>query len=144
MMNEDEDTKCVCGDVGCKICESQYDAPIPTVLELVQDVFTAVGPFDELKALSQRATQLEAQLPDGMKHCTIRFRACEKGHGWLTATNWVQHGCKQCELELAQKALNAAIGFMENARIDLATGANKTTAMNTLEGGLKIVRDALK
>lgn len=36
--------------------------------------------------------QVRGQLPDGMEHCTIIFKECEKGHGWLTATNWVQHG----------------------------------------------------
>lgn len=41
--------------------------------------------------------ELLSRLPDGMKHCTIVFKECEKGHGWLTATNWVQHGCPTCE-----------------------------------------------
>lgn len=43
--------------------------------------------------------RLTWQLPEGMEHCTIQFKECEKGHGWLTATNWVQHGCSTCEIE---------------------------------------------
>lgn len=45
----------------------------------------------------ERIAELERQLPDGMKHCTILSKECEKGHGWLTATNWVQYGCPTCE-----------------------------------------------
>lgn len=44
---------------------------------------------------------LLAQLPEGMRHCTIRFIECKKGHGRLTATNWIDHGCQTCELEEA-------------------------------------------
>lgn len=43
--------------------------------------------------------KLQAQLPEGMKHCTFQFVECEKGHGRLTATNWIDHGCQTCELE---------------------------------------------
>lgn len=53
---------------------------------------------DYLAAIAE-AEQLRAQLPDGMKHCTILFKECEKGHGWLTATNWVQHCCPTCEAD---------------------------------------------
>lgn len=41
------------------------------------------------------------------------------------------------------EALNAASGFLLNAKIDLETGASKQTAINTIEGGLKIVRAAI-
>jgi hypothetical protein len=36
------------------------------------------------------------RLPAEMKECTILFKECEKGHGRLTATNWVDHGCPWC------------------------------------------------
>jgi len=55
------------------------------------------------------ARELERQLPDGMKHCTIVFKECDKGHGWLTATNWVQHGCPTCALEELRESLAYAI-----------------------------------
>jgi hypothetical protein len=50
-----------------------------------------------IKELIAERDALAAQLPEGMKHCTIEFKECDKGHGWLTATNWVQHGCPTCE-----------------------------------------------
>lgn len=49
---------------------------------------------------------LKKQLPDGMKDCTIRFIECTKGHGWLTADNWVQHSCSQCKIELLRKEVD--------------------------------------
>lgn len=49
---------------------------------------------DEVEA---EITALREQLPEGMKHCTIIFKECDKGHGWLTAKNWIQHGCPTCE-----------------------------------------------
>jgi len=42
---------------------------------------------------------LQAQLPAEMPGCTILFKECEKGHGRLTATNWIDHGCGTCALE---------------------------------------------
>lgn len=47
---------------------------------------------------------IAAQLPDGMEHCTILFKECAKGHGWLTATNWVQHGCPTCAVQAEREA----------------------------------------
>ena len=47
--------------------------------------------------LRQERDGLEAQLPDGMKHCTITFHECEKGHGKLSATNWIDSGCPWCQ-----------------------------------------------
>lgn len=42
-----------------------------------------------------------------------------------------------------QKHLSAALGYMLNAHIDLATGAAKKTAMDTLDGGIARIRAAL-
>ena len=36
-------------------------------------------------------------------------------------------------------ALNAARGYLLNAKIDLETGAPKKTALNTIEGGLRMI-----
>ena len=55
----------------------------------------------ELKMIYAERDRLHAQLPDGMQKCTIVFKECEKGHGWLTATNWVQHECHTCERDKA-------------------------------------------
>lgn len=48
--------------------------------------------------LTDALSRLSAQLPESIKHCTIRFKECEKGHGRLTADNWVDHGCPWCEI----------------------------------------------
>lgn len=46
--------------------------------------------------LYKQVVKLKSQLPKGMKHCTIVFKECSQGHGRLTATNWVDHGCLFC------------------------------------------------
>ena len=43
-----------------------------------------------------------------------------------------------------REALNASAGYLLNAKIDLETGARKTTAIATIEGGLRRVRAALQ
>jgi hypothetical protein len=50
--------------------------------------------------------KLYSQLPEGMKHCTILFKECPVGHGWLTATNWVDHGCPTCTIRKWEKMHN--------------------------------------
>jgi hypothetical protein len=40
-------------------------------------------------------------------------------------------------------ALKAASGYLLNAKIDLETGCPKATAIRTIEGGLKLVREAI-
>ena len=57
-----------------------------------------------------RIAELEAQLPDEMKNCTIVFKECEKGHGTLTATNWVQHECATCKIAELEAHLKHAEG----------------------------------
>jgi hypothetical protein len=47
------------------------------------------------------------------------------------------------EIQRLRRALDAAAGHLLNAKIDLETGAPKSTAIRTIEGGLKTVRDAL-
>ena len=53
----------------------------------------------ELRRLHAEVERLRAQLPAGMQHCTIVFEQCAKGHGNLTATNWVRHPCLVCALD---------------------------------------------
>jgi hypothetical protein len=60
----------------------------------------------ELKAKGDRIAELEGQLPEGMKYCTIIFKECEVGHGRLTAKNWIDNGCTWCRIEQAKQALS--------------------------------------
>ena len=48
----------------------------------------------------------KALRPVEMPGCKIRFRECEKGHGWLTADNWVDHGCQTCALQSEKARAN--------------------------------------
>ena len=57
------------------------------------------GKRPNVRALKAEIEKLRAQLPVEMQESTILFLECEKGHGRLTATNWVDHGCKFCEIE---------------------------------------------
>lgn len=51
----------------------------------------------DLRELEAEA-RIRAQLPLGMEHCKILFRECDVGHGWLTAANWIDHGCPHCKV----------------------------------------------
>lgn len=67
----------------------------------------------ELEAAQREIERLRAQLPDGMKHCSIQFKSCEKGHGWLTATNWVQHSCPTCEIASLRERIRLAAALTD-------------------------------
>lgn len=49
----------------------------------------------------------------------------------------------EARVQQLEKALSASLGYMLNAAIDLETGAPKRTALNTINGGIKLVREAL-
>ena len=62
----------------------------------------------KLEAKDADSAKLTAQLPDDMKHCTTRFKACAVGHGWLTADNWASIECPSCKIAALQEALESA------------------------------------
>ena len=64
---------------------------------------------------------------------------------YQTSLNWALVRIEVLEKREAalREALEKACGYMTNAAIDLQTGAPKRTALNTIEGGLKMVRAAL-
>ena len=66
----------------------------------------------ERDAAMASVAELKKQLPDGMEQCTITFHECGKGHGWLSATNWVQYPCPHCERD----ALKARVALLEGAQ----------------------------
>ena len=72
-------------------------------------VETAVtAAISEITAHRAEIERLRKQLPEEMQDCTIQFRECANGHGWLTATNWLEHDCQQCEIERLKLGLYAA------------------------------------
>ena len=76
--------------------DGDYDKP-----EQIQAEAEQYG-LEKLFALKAEVARLKAQLPEGMEHCTILFKECAKGHGRLTAANWVPHECHWCEIEKLQ------------------------------------------
>lgn len=58
----------------------------------------------EKRALEAQLAQRFDQLPEGMEECTILFKECERGHGRLTAMNWLDHGCQTCAIASIQAA----------------------------------------
>jgi len=76
----------------------------------------------QLDAARARIAALEAQLPAGMQNCTIRFVECEKGHGILTATNWVQ-SCPHCRNAALEAALGEIAGDDPGLSGDIARAA---------------------
>lgn len=65
-----------------------------TMSDSTTEITVSLGHLIEMET---KIRDLEAQLPDEMQGCTVLFKECEKGHGRLTATNWVQHECLACE-----------------------------------------------
>lgn len=64
--------------------------------------------FDERqarRAAEAEVERLKAQLPAEMQSCTIFFKECPKGHGELSAKNWMQHDCQICRAEAAEAKL---------------------------------------
>ena len=60
------------------------------------------------------------QLPESMQESTITFVECEKGHGRLTASNWVEQPiCPTCQLERTQKLLAQSLERQNKAPVAL-------------------------
>jgi len=63
------------------------------------------------------------------------------GHLMNAAIDLETGAKKKTALDVA--ALRASFGHLMNAAIDLETGAKKKTALDTINGGVKMVQDAL-
>lgn len=81
----------------CEKHGDTYDYPVPRYENDFRSI-VAQWAATEFETMSEKVETLQSQLPEGMKHCTIIFRECALGHGWLTAKNWIDHGCPTCEL----------------------------------------------
>ncbi len=103
-----------------------------------EQVAHRLGILAERDAARADVARLTAQLPDGMKTCTILLKECPKGHGWLTATNWIQHGCMKCE----QDRLTAEVDIVraalaERTRLAMLAENERLTAGRVPEDVLK-------
>lgn len=72
------------------ILRGQYDA--------YRTVLTVITALINSSPLRERVAELESHRPDGFDGCTIMFRECDKGHGWLTAANWLPFSCPTCRI----------------------------------------------
>jgi hypothetical protein len=74
---------------------------------------------------------VDGEYLDGAPHCTFDVVAqCVDEYGAFIPSAYV-------------KALEAATGYLLNAKVDLETGCTKATAIKTIEGGLVMARAAL-
>lgn len=97
-------------DAACQKAEAERDA-LKQRLQLhdaCNGVMGERGYVPECISLRAERDALRAQLPEGMKDCTITFSQCERGHGHLSATNWVQYPCMVCERDTLREALKTA------------------------------------
>ena len=62
----------------------------------------------ERDALQLQVRELLAQLPEGMKHCTILYEECPVGHSYLRGRNWEKHECFTCEAQALKHELTEA------------------------------------
>ena len=88
--------------------------------------------------------RLRKQLPEGMEECTIQFKECPKGHGWLTAANWVQHDCPTCERDSLRRdvnTLNELVRLTGTGQGAIDEAAANIEELDTLRG---LLREALK
>jgi exosome complex RNA-binding protein Csl4 len=98
----------------------------------------AMGAEREARLMAEVA-ELKAQLPEGMKDCTIVFKECSKGHAWLTATNWVQHDCPICRAEEAERKLAEAA-----TEVDVLRRFGNKDCTNMADEELDAIRTLMK
>lgn len=80
----------------------------------------------------RRVAELEAQLPEGMKHCTITFHECEIGHGRLSATNWIDNGCHWCTVAALQRERDEARAALSDIH-DMTTDTRLVNRLMEIE-----------
>jgi regulator of replication initiation timing len=94
---------------GFAVCQSAGDWTIHDVSEYAkageEKVAAVISRNIDLEVENER---LRDQLPASMPNCKIEFKECEQGHGRLTATNWIDHGCPHCENERLRDLLKHA------------------------------------
>ncbi len=87
----------------------------------------------------QTIESLREQLPAGMKDCKIVFLECDKGHGRLSAANWIDHGCGFCR----EESLREQVARLEREKGDLdETLARVVTRKATMADDIERLADA--
>jgi hypothetical protein len=114
---------------GQSVPASDMPSPVPS----------AGGTFDRPSNATPRA-ELERRVMD------VNIAKSETEWWAEREISELRSGRQQLEEDNARlrKTLSAAQGYLLNAKIDLETGAPKTTAINTIIGGLQLVGSALR
>lgn len=68
---------------------------------------------DEIRCALCDLEATQAQLPEGMKNCTIVFEQCQIGHGSLRGKNWIKPECPWCQIDKLKKELEVQKGVVE-------------------------------
>jgi hypothetical protein len=89
---------------------------------------------EDVPRLVARVRELKARLPEGMKECAILFKQCPVGHGWLTALNWVEHGCPTCALRKVEAERDEARAQVAVLRAALTACKNLTRHQEWAKG----------
>jgi hypothetical protein len=94
--------------------------------DLYRHIRTLIGERD---AALRESDRLRAQLPAGMEHCTFVCKHCERGHAWLTAKNWTDHGCPICELDDLRTRIAHADAELAKAKAKIGVSTETTAAL---------------
>lgn len=82
----------------------------------------------ECADLRAEVERLRAQLPIQMPNCSILFKECPVGHGWLTATNWVDSGCIACQLNTANALVSEVLDTPSVTLVDWVAWGKRARA----------------
>ena len=110
------------------------------------DVATVLDAARILPDAHLRIKQLKAQLPPEMQKCMILLKKCEKGHSWLTASNWVDtRECPWCKMkELESRNTTTNLGYTDlQYQLDSAVAENEKL-QKRIDAFIKIGRKPLE
>jgi hypothetical protein len=99
------------------------------------------------RAEKARADEAANLLPLEMPGCKIELKECELGHGRLTATNWIDHGCPWCRiaaLEADNKRLREALDVEREECAKIADDEDQEIASSGQHDNWVARQDALK
>lgn len=75
-----------------------------------------VEQVNRITALQDRVRQLEAQLPEGMKDCTVILEECPVGHTSMRGKNWIKHDCMVCKIGNLEARIHGLLRDLDIAR----------------------------
>lgn len=104
---------------------------------------------DSIENLKEKIKFLENKLPEEMKGCKIIFKSCSLGHGWLTATNWIDFPCPTCERKrifeaTKQAAMDCCSAELKNTGLLMSNPPLSAAAWDARNQITKISYDRIK